>query len=578
MKPLPFKTLRARLAVLLIAPVVVLLLAAGSAGFLYARKTMLVQWEQRVRLQLERAAHEIDMRLTQPLELMDLFSRSGSTATDVGLLEAIVRRLETLPGIVRVNLRWHAPVGAGRQGHGMRGPAEMGIRRFMRFHRGTFTSVSPPIVDQAVGEQTVSLTMVLMDSDDTPVGNLAIVIRFDHLVADIAANVWWQNTPACIVDRDSGAIVLASGPMEGRERLGENGDALERSLRQAIGDMSVGTLWGPGLPPRRVAGYHTLDTFPWSLVVFADGRTILAPIIRFRNGFVVGALILIGAVYGIIRLNVDGMAAIIRRLSQRAGEVARGTYGEKITVRSKDEIGRLADSFNAMMDGLKERDTIRNTFGRYVDPNFARALLDQPDAERLGGRRKAVAVLMADIRGFTPMTERMSPEQTIDVLNRYFSAIIPLIQQHRGIVVDFVGDGILAFFEPMQRSLETSVQRCVQCAFDMQAAMDRLNRHLAAQDLPLLEMGIGINCGPVVVGNIGSETRKKYGIVGAVVNVTQRIQGQSAAGEVIVSAAVVDLLHDGVTIAREFTADLKGVAAAVQLYAIIRQPDPHANP
>ena len=565
-KPFAFNSLRSRLTALLITPVVVILLAAGVAGFIYIRDAMLDQWNQSVTLQLERAAHEIEMRLTKPLELMDLFSKSGSDATDAALLEAIVMKLETLPSVVRVDLNWHAPA-TGRR-HAMKRHTDIKMGRFMPFKRGTFAKISPPVVDETVGGQIVALTMVLTDISDTPVGNLKIVLKFDYLVADIAANVWWQNALACIADRNSGDMVLTSGLMQGRTRLGEDGDELEQSLKEAIAVKSTGTLWGRGMPPERIAGFHTLATFPWSLVIFADGREVLAPIIQFRNAFTIGALLLIGAVYAIIRLNVDRMSAIIRHLSQRAGTVAAGDYTEKIVVSSRDEIGRLAGSFNAMIEGLKERDTIRNSFGRYVDPEFARALLNQPEAGRLGGRRKAVVVLMTDIRGFTPMTEKMSPEQTIDVLNRYFSSIIPLIQRYRGIIVDFVGDGILAFFEPVQDSLESTAHRCVQCAFDMQAAMRQLNRHLADHELPALEMGIGINCGPVVVGNIGSEQRKKYGIVGSVVNITQRIQGQSAAGEVLASEALVALVRTQVAVRREFSTSLKGVASEVKLIAL----------
>ena len=121
-------------------------------------------------------------------------------------------------------------------------------------------------------------------------------------------------------------------------------------------------------------------------MVFAEGNAILAPIINFRNGFVIGAAHLIMVIYGVIRLNVDRMAGTIRHLSRRAGTIAAGEYGEKIAVTSRDEIGRLATSFNTMIDGLRERDTIRNTFGRYVDPDFARILLEQPEAGRLGGQ------------------------------------------------------------------------------------------------------------------------------------------------------------------------------------------------
>jgi len=566
MKPYYFKTLRARLTALLISPVVLILLAAGISAFFYARDVLLDQWNQGIMLKLEQATHEIDTRLAKPLELMEMFSQSGAARPDVSLLEAIVRELETLPGVVRTNMKWHFSA-TGRQDQEGRYTA-MGRGRFMRFHRGAFTKISPPTVDKVIDEQTVSITMVLMDAYDTPVGNLEIVLKFDYLVADITANVWWQNAVACIADRASGKIILASGLMQGREQLGETGDPMEDKLRGLIDREPAGTILGPGVPPERVAGFHRLEIFPWSLVVFANGKTILAPIINFRNGFIIGAAVLVLVVYGIIRLNVDRMSETVRGLSQQAEMLAAGDYGDKIPVQSHDEIGRLAHSFNTMVDGLKERDAIRNTFGLYVDPEFARALLNQPEAGRLGGRRQEVAILMADIRGFTPMAERLSPEETIDVLNRYFSAIIPLVQKHGGIIVDFVGDAILVFFEPMDDSLAATAQRCVRCAFDMHATMGHLNRQMESLDLPTLNMGIGINSGPVVVGNIGSEERKKYGIVGAAVNTTQRIQGQSDAGEVMVSEAVYGMITSQVGVARTFSTSLKGVPSPVQLYVI----------
>jgi class 3 adenylate cyclase len=211
----------------------------------------------------------------------------------------------------------------------------------------------------------------------------------------------------------------------------------------------------------------------------------------------------------------------------------------------------------------------------YVDPDLARTLLSQPQAGRLGGRRRDVAVLMADIRGFTPMTEKIPPEETVDILNRYFSAIIPLIQHHRGIIVDFIGDGILAFFEPFEETLDSAARRCLQCAFAMQDAMNRLNEELTQHELPDLAMGIGINCGPVVVGNIGSEKRKKYGIVGSAVNITQRIQGQSHADEVVISEAVYRFIRSDVVVSRTFSTALKGVASEMQLYAVYPNKEPH---
>lgn len=566
-----FKTLRARMAILLVLPVVLILLVAGISGFVYARMLMLRQWHETVVLQLKRATHQIEMRLSRPLELMKMFSQNGSDPLQTDLLETIVGRLKTLPGVVRVNLNWQSPpagmgtVGAMRGGMG----SAMGGHRFMRFHRGALARIAPPTIDERSGAQTVNIAMVLLNAENAPVGRLEIIIKFDFLTAAVSAAPWWQAADACIVDKATGRILFASSRMQGRKKLGETGSPLENRLLQKIKQDSTGTIRGRGHPPRQVAGFDSFDTLPWALVVITDGKTILAPIIRFRNGFILGAAILTLLVYMIIHLNAARMSRTIRRLSQQAGAVAAGGYGEKLPIPSRDEIGQLAGSFNAMIDGLKERDAIRNTFGRYVDPDFARTLLQRPETGRLGGKREEVVVLMADIRGFTPLAERLSPEATIEVLNRFFSAVIPLIQCHRGIIVDFVGDSILAFFEPIDESLTAAVQRGVSCAFDMHAAIARLNGQMAVLDLPALKMGIGINSGPVVVGNIGSEARRKYGIVGSTVNIAQRIQGRSEGGEVLVSQAVWEMIKSQVAVKRTFSTVLKGVSPAVQLYAVV---------
>ncbi len=566
-----FKSLRTRLIVLLLVPVFLILLAAGMGAFFYARNVMVGQWEKNVAMQLEYAAYAMETNLTKPMALMQLFSGSGKETTKISLLEAIVYRLESLPGVVRVNLNWHAkPHG---HDHFSRNDMDSAKGRFRHFARGSFARVSLPVIDEVVGEETISIAMILLDESDTVVGNLEIVLRFSLLVSGITGNRWWQNATTCIADRATGKIILASGRMKGRTRIGESDDPLENQIQLEMAQKTWGTILGKGHPPERVAGFHALETIPWVLVVVADGKVALSPIIYFRNGFMVGATILLAAVYGIIRLNVNRTSNTIQTLSRRAGSISKGDFGEKVEVTSEDEIGRLAQSFNTMVDGLREKETIKNTFGRYVDPDFARTLLKSPESGRLGGRLETVAILMADIRGFTAMAKSLSPEHTIELLNGYFSAIIPPIEKHRGIIVDFVGDGLLAFFQPIEESLADTIQRCVMCAFTMHRAIFRCNHEMMARKLPLLQMGIGINSGLVVVGNVGAVTRRKYGIVGAAVNITQRIQAKARAGEVVVSKSVVENIQSDVDITREIATLLKGVDSMEPLYVISKKAE-----
>ena len=262
------------------------------------------------------------------------------------------------------------------------------------------------------------------------------------------------------------------------------------------------------------------------------------------------------------------MVRSIGQISKAAEQVSGGNYGEPLPVKTSDEIGQLAQSFNSMVQGLKERDFISNTFGRYVDQEVARDLLRRPEASRLGGEKREVAILMSDLRDFTPLSERLTPDVTIRMLNRYFSRIIETIQKHQGIIVDFFGDALLVFFDPLEGPVAPIINRSIRCALEMQRMMEVFNTENKAVDLPELKMGIGLNAGEVVVGNIGSETRAKYGIVGSAVNVTQRIQSEAEGGEVVISESVYRATQDQLTIKKSFEAQLKGIRGDVKLYVV----------
>lgn len=258
----------------------------------------------------------------------------------------------------------------------------------------------------------------------------------------------------------------------------------------------------------------------------------------------------------------------IQKLRAAAGRIAGGRYDHRVRIHTRDEFAHLARSFNQMAEGLGERDYIRDTFGRYIDDDVVRNLLQRPETAKLGGERRTVVILMADIRGFTPLSEELSPEVIIQILNRYFTHMIEVIKAHEGIIVDFVGDALLAFFNPLGGRIATIVPNALHCAFEMQHQLDRLNRELVADSLPHLAIGIGLNAGPAIVGNIGSDTRAKYGIVGSAVNITQRIQGQARAGEVVVPDDVLRHAAEALHISRSFETHLKGVTMPKQLHAV----------
>ncbi len=149
--------------------------------------------------------------------------------------------------------------------------------------------------------------------------------------------------------------------------------------------------------------------------------------------------------------------------------------------------------------------------------------------------------------------------------------MIGIIQKYRGIIVDFVGDGILLFFEPLDETLADCVQRSLKCAYEMQNEMNLFNIETKQSGLPEFEIGIGVNAGIVVVGNIGTESRVKYGIVGSQVNLTQRIQDQAKGGEIVISESIFKEFNQDLGISKSFTAKLKGVKTPVTLHVL--KPD-----
>jgi adenylate cyclase len=444
----------------------------------------------------------------------------------------------------------------------------MGPGGMMHFHRGGISEVTSPRYDAKAGEETVTLISDFKNESGLNVGRLKVSIRFAYLMQDIKKLGWWQSDLAFLAD-DSGKVLAHTEPYTGNDRqLGQMKDPFELILLKRMKEEPYGTVLGPGSPPRIVGGFYRLSQAPWVLLLFAPGEKILAPIIKFRLYYAVAGLISILIILLLIRFISGRMVRTIRQISSAAGNVAAGNYGRPLPIKSADEIGQLIHSFNRMVEGLRERDFIQNTFGRYVDKEVAKELLRRPEAIRLGGEKREVAILMSDIRDFTPLSESLTPEGTIRILNEYFSHMIKAIQKHRGIIVDFFGDSVLVFFDPLEDPVETAIRQSVRCGFDMQESMKQFNLKMNAKDLPVFQMGIGINAGDVVVGNIGSEDRAKYGIVGSAVNITSRIQAEAKGGQILLSESVYRHLNQELRVKSSFQVALKGVKERASLFEI----------
>jgi len=210
---------------------------------------------------------------------------------------------------------------------------------------------------------------------------------------------------------------------------------------------------------------------------------------------------------------------------------------------------------------------MRDTFGRYLSDEVVNTLMDSPQGLKLGGEKCYLTIMMADLRGFTSLSERLPAETVVEMINIFLGCMTEVIQQNQGTIDEFIGDAILTIFgAPVQR--DDDALRAVRCAIEMQLAMLSVNRRLAELGYPAIEMGIGIHSGEVIVGNIGSEKRTKYGVIGRVVNTTSRIESYTIGGQILISDNTRCECRNRLRIDGQMTVMPKGLREAITIYDI----------
>jgi class 3 adenylate cyclase len=215
----------------------------------------------------------------------------------------------------------------------------------------------------------------------------------------------------------------------------------------------------------------------------------------------------------------------------------------------------------------RDKAYIRSIFVRYVPEKIVTRLLATPELIKLGGETREISLMMSDLRGFTALSSHRSPEEVIMILNRYFEKMIDIIMDYEGVIDEIIGDGILAFFGAPE-TMENHPGQAVACALAMQNAMEEINRQNIDDGLPILEMGIAVNTGEVVVGNIGSEKRTKYGAVGSEINFTGRVESFTVGGQVLITGATCKKLKNIAQINSVIEVEMKGMTGRVKLYNI----------
>lgn len=259
----------------------------------------------------------------------------------------------------------------------------------------------------------------------------------------------------------------------------------------------------------------------------------------------------------------------VEALAEHTRVIASGDYQARIELRRTDELGRLAESFNQMSAGLAERDRVRDLLDKNVSPEVAAQLMR--DGAALGGEEREVTVLFADLRGFTPLSETLPPREVLGLLNRYLDRMSAEIERHGGVIDKFIGDEIMALFgAPLAHG--DDADRALNAALGMHAALAQLNTEFAAEGRPPLAIGIGINTARVVAGNMGSQRRLNYSVIGDGVNIAARLQALTRTPEyragILVSGSTLDRAKGTYRTRALGPLSVKGRAASVAAFVL----------
>ncbi|MBF0621210.1 MAG: adenylate/guanylate cyclase domain-containing protein [Magnetococcales bacterium] len=260
-------------------------------------------------------------------------------------------------------------------------------------------------------------------------------------------------------------------------------------------------------------------------------------------------------------------------LLEAVDSISSGQFQVAVDDSRPDELGRVALGVNEMAKGLAQRERIRDAFGRFVNPEVAASFLKAQDEGnglvQLGGQRRYVAILMSDIRSFTPLSEKMQPEALTALLNGYFSEMVAAIRNHGGMVDKFIGDAIMAVFG-LSDDRKDFPTDALAAALEMRERLVQFNQKRIEQGLDPIENGIGIHVGEVVAGYIGSADRLEFTVIGHAVNIAARIEGQAKSPNppILFSAEMAERVRGRYSVHGLQDVQLKGVSGETALFTV----------
>jgi class 3 adenylate cyclase len=383
--------------------------------------------------------------------------------------------------------------------------------------------ISDVITSRAHATQALALAEPVRGDDGTIAGAVTAVFDVQAALEELVKDNRFSASGYSVIADGEGDVI--AHPSD--DRIGTSIQSYE-AVQRAWASRGSGTVLGTNVAGRERLFFYraiqnpsTVGRQPWVVLAEIDEGEEMAALLTLERELLLGG----GIVLVISLLLAHQTATSIERpltaLKRFAGRLGSGELEATTEVAGKDIAGALAGSMTQMAAGLRERDRVKEIFGRYIATQVSDRILK--GEVNLGGEARVVTILFSDIRNFTGMAEQMTPHQVVTFLNDYFSEMVEAVFEQGGVLDKFIGDGLMAVFGSLGDQPDHPV-RAVRAALRMKALLGKINAERAAVGKPPVQIGIGIHTDEVIVGNIGSTRRLEYTVVGDGVNTSSRVQ------------------------------------------------------
>ncbi|MGP1444893.1 adenylate/guanylate cyclase domain-containing protein [Treponema sp.] len=340
------------------------------------------------------------------------------------------------------------------------------------------------------------------------------------------------------------------------------------------GDTNRQMLFEDAHGKKHFGSYTRLSLGDSAVLTTAEAAQVLEPVndTAKRNLYLSIAVLAFSAMF--VWFVSKSISTPIKLLTVAAHQIEAGQYELSLKPKTRDEIGLLTSSFVQMGKGLAERERLKDSFGRFINKEIAELAMQGRLA--LGGETKETTIFFSDIRSFTAISEKLQPFEVVGFLNEYMTQMVECVNDTHGVVDKFIGDAIMAVWgaPTSAGSPREDALNCIRAALRMRAALMRFNKGRGGDKKPIIRIGCGINSGPVVAGQIGSQKRMEYTVIGDAVNLASRTEAlnKPMGTDILITEYTYRLVQDQVLVEEMPSVTVKGKEKPLRMFAVVNMP------